>query len=145
MLSQYVFDILFYISDLVNGLLCCSAPAYGPHHDLNMTLLDEQQQQQHQQVADWPRPAAVMDKTAAEMLMDKTASLDKMAAATANNWREDRTVEWVMESQQRMMMVAACRVGGSGGGPKGGATNAYCGQDCGDGFCYNVWNNMVPV
>jgi hypothetical protein len=106
-----------------------------------MTLIDEQQQQQQQQLAatvEWRGPsAAAMDKAAAEMLMDKTASLDKMAAA--NNWREDRTVEWVMESQ-RLMMMAACR---GGGGHHHRA--AYCGQDCGDGFCYNVWNSMVPV
>ncbi len=79
-----------------------------------------------------------MDKTAASMDKMVPASLAAVAAA---NWREDRTVEWVMESQ-RMMMVAACRAGG-GSGPRGAA--AYCGQDCGDGFCYNVWNSMVPV
>jgi hypothetical protein len=134
----------------VNGLLCCGAPGYGPHHDLNMTLLDEQQQQQQQMAAtaEWRGPPAAMDKVAAEMLMDKTASLDKMAAAVSSNWREDRTVEWVMESQ-RMMMMAACRAGN--GGHRGvtaaaaAAAAGYCGQDCGDGFCYNVWNSMVPV
>ena len=142
----------------MNGLLCCSGPAAynnngggGGPTDPNMTLLEELQQQPGS--GDWrPVPPAVpLDKTAADMLMDKTASLEKMstggggaaAAASSSSWREDRTVEWVMESQ-RMMMVAACRAGGSGSAPRGPAP-AYCGQDCGDGFCYNVWNSMVPV
>ncbi len=132
----------------MNGLLCCSGPAYGTAADLNMTLTLEDLQPPPP-TADWrplPPPApplAAADKTAADMLTDKTASLDKLAAGgqaavTSSSWREDRTVEWVMESQ-RMMMVAACR------GSSSTAAAPYCGQDCGDGFCYNVWNSMVPV
>ncbi len=130
----------------MNGLLCCSGPAYGTAAaDLNMTLTLEDLQPPPP-TADWrplpppapPLAATAGDKTAAEMLTDKTAasSLDKLAAGSGG-WREDRTVEWVMESQ-RMMMVAACRGSSSAAAP-------YCGQDCGDGFCYNVWNSMVPV
>jgi hypothetical protein len=132
----------------VNGLLCCSGPAYGTAADLNMTLTLEDLQPPPP-TGDWrplapPAPplAAAADKSAADMLTDKTASLDKLAAggqpAVTSSWREDRTVEWVMESQ-RMMMVAACR------GSSSTAAAPYCGQDCGDGFCYNVWNSMVPV
>ena len=40
-----------------------------------------------------------------------------------------RTMEWVMASQK---MRDTCRLG-------------QCGQDCGDGFCCNVWNNLVHV
>ena len=45
---------------------------------------------------------------------------------------DSRTMEWVVASQK---MVNRCKMG-------------QCNQDCGDGFCYNVWNNMnslVPV
>ena len=39
---------------------------------------------------------------------------------------DTRTMEWVVASQK---MVNRCKMG-------------HCNQDCGDGFCYNVWNNM---
>jgi len=45
---------------------------------------------------------------------------------------DTRTMEWVVASQK---MVNRCKMG-------------QCNQDCGDGFCYNVWSNMnslVPV
>ena len=44
---------------------------------------------------------------------------------------DPRTLEWVMTSQGRP--GARCRLGQCGG------------QDCGDGFCVNVWNSMVHV
>lgn len=42
-------------------------------------------------------------------------------------WRDVRTMDWVQEVQGRAL------------------NPAYCSQDCGDGFCYNVWSNMVHV
>jgi len=42
---------------------------------------------------------------------------------------QDRTMEWVMASQK---MINKCKMG-------------QCNQDCGDGFCYNVWNSLVHV
>ena len=57
-------------------------------------------------------------------------------------WRDTRTMEWVLQaSQQRAGGVG----GGFGTGECRGSNPIYCGQDCGDGFCYNVWNSMVHV
>ena len=44
---------------------------------------------------------------------------------------DTRTMQWVVDSQK---MREQCKLG-------------QCGQDCGDGFCYNVWNrnNLVHV
>jgi hypothetical protein len=39
-----------------------------------------------------------------------------------------RTVEWVVASQRAMACQATCQS-----------------RDCSEGFCYNVWNNMVHV
>ena len=44
----------------------------------------------------------------------------------AQHQADNRTMEWVVASQK---MVNRCKMG-------------HCNQDCGDGFCYNVWNNM---
>ena len=42
---------------------------------------------------------------------------------------DQRTRDWVVASQK---MINKCKLG-------------QCNQDCGDGFCYNVWNNLVHV
>ena len=53
------------------------------------------------------------------------------AAASVPDMNTDpRTLEWVMRQQGP---GDRCRLGQCGG------------QDCGDGFCVNVWNNMVHV
>ena len=71
--------------------------------------------------------------------------MESTAAEWSAAWRtaDHRTMEWVLASQRAAAMSADCRsktttAGGLAGG-------VYCGQDCGDGFCYNVWNSMVHV
>jgi hypothetical protein len=41
---------------------------------------------------------------------------------------DSRTVEWVAASQRAMACQSTCQS-----------------RDCSEGFCYNVWNNMVHV
>ena len=50
------------------------------------------------------------------------------AASVPDMNTDPRTLDWVMRQQGDR-----CRLGQCGG------------QDCGDGFCVNVWNNMVHV
>ena len=47
----------------------------------------------------------------------------------AQHQADNRTMEWVVASQKMVASQARCKMG-------------QCNQDCGDGFCYNVWNNM---
>lgn len=64
----------------------------------------------------------------AERMLDSQMAVMDSHVSTPNT-KDDRTSEWVMASQK---MMDQCRAG-------------HCGQDCGDGFCYNVWSNMVHV
>jgi hypothetical protein len=107
----------FAFTDLVNGLLCCSTPGYAP--DLNMSFPEEK-------MGEW-----ALDRKVGEWSVDRKVenwTLDRFGTP----WRDTRTMEWVLASQQR----GECR---------GSNPVQYCGQDCGDGFCYNVWNSMVHV
>jgi len=69
-----------------------------------------------------------MEWHAERMLESQMASMDNHIQ-TPNTDRDNRTSEWVMASKK---MMDQCRAG-------------HCGRDCGDGFCYNVWSNMVHV
>ena len=91
-------NLTFFVSDIVSGLLCCSAPPY--HH---------QWRPDNNNVA---KPGHSGENQ-----------------ASSGHVRDSRTMEWVVESQK---MRDQCKLG-------------QCGQDCGDGFCYNVWNNLVHV
>lgn len=106
----------FGISDLVTGLLCCSAPHQASHiassqnvildTQVNNSLCDLNQPQ-----STWvqqPVPAAFPDTSLATT--------------------DARTVEWVVASQRAMACQATCQS-----------------RDCNEGFCYNIWNNMVHV
>lgn len=64
----------------------------------------------------------------AERMLESQQAVMESHISTPNA-KDERTSEWVMASQK---MLDECRAG-------------HCGQDCGDGFCYNVWNSMVHV
>jgi len=54
---------------------------------------------------------------------------DQGPGLTSHQAETNRTMEWVVASQKMVASQARCKMG-------------QCNQDCGDGFCYNVWNNM---
>ena len=69
----------------------------------------------------------------AEHLAREAAVFARPGAGTS---LDQRTVEWVAKHQQHQQQQSdRCRLGQCG----------HSGQDCGDGFCYNVWNKMVHV
>jgi len=107
----------FGISDLVSGLFCCSAPSY-PQASFTGALQGTYQQSSGGQQEGWGSQHHQFH------LSDKLGAKQEMYAST-----DSRTVEWVVQNQRLMNQ---CRGG-------------FCGRDCGDGFCNNVWKNMVQV
>jgi len=94
---------------------------------------------------------------------------EEWPTTTNSTWsRDSRTLQWVQQqvvqgsqhqqplhqiqqhtAQQQSTMANNSSIltttTGVGGSASHNGMAAYCGQDCGDGFCYNVWNSMVHV
>ena len=67
----------------------------------------------------------------------------------STDWRQPwtphaRTMDWVQEVQAAGRRATTAAVPASAAAATTGHP-ALCGQDCGDGFCYNVWSNTVHV
>jgi len=87
-------------------------------------------------LGEWTTP---MDRKAGEWTTPQDRKMgDWTLDRFGTPWRDIRTMEWVLQASQQ-------KGGVGGGGECRGANTVYCGQDCGDGFCYNVWNSMVHV
>lgn len=103
----------FGISDLVTGLLCCSAPHQAASSHLSQTVMADTQTEscEIQTANTWTQQAQ-----------------QAFPASSSSSPPDARTVEWVVASQRAMACQSTCQS-----------------RDCNEGFCYNVWNNMVHV
>merc|ERR1711962_1169823 len=142
----------FGISDLVTGLLCCSAPhqAASSHlssqnvmndtqtesckvqQTVNTNTWTQQQQTQSQalQPQAQPHPQAQPQPQPNTQFQSQSQPQSHSQAfpTTTSTPPDARTVEWVVASQRAMACQSTCQS-----------------RDCNEGFCYNVWNNMVHV
>jgi hypothetical protein len=105
----------FGISDLVTGLLCCSAPHQpAPSHLSKHVMLDIQTESCDINTNAWTQHHQALAFPA--------------SSVSSSSPPDARTVEWVVASQRAMACQSTCQS-----------------RDCNEGFCYNVWNNMVHV
>merc|ERR1719167_790144 len=105
----------FAITDLVSGLLCCSVP---PHpSQLNTATCKQQNARETSSTSMWPTTMST-----------STTQNSSAFSSLSSSPPDSRTVEWVAASQRAMACQSTCQS-----------------RDCSEGFCYNVWNNMVHV
>lgn len=143
----------FGISDLVTGLLCCSAPHQAASSHLSSqnvmndtqtesckvqqtvntnTWTQQQQQTQSQalqsQAQPHPQAQPQPQPHPQSQSQSQPQSHSQAFPTTSSTPPDARTVEWVVASQRAMACQSTCQS-----------------RDCNEGFCYNVWNNMVHV